>query len=409
MNVLIPTFLTHTSPSGVVTYYQTLARDLRSRGTSVQVVETTDTPFVWNKSLNILGHAVRRLGQTSRILWDESSFFARLYLGARQHRHQTFDLIHAQDVRSGVAAYYALGKRVPVVLTAHFNDDPVTELITAANLINKPLPAWLVRALTHWYQWLFGQVDHYIFVSNYAYTQSKHLLRDDVKRAILPNTVTITEADKSKTRLAEDAGLFIISNVGYVDERKNQELLIRIAAEIRQRGVSDFRVWLIGDGPSRVAYEQLVADLGLTESVRFHGRQSAPWRLVAQSDIYVHTALNDNCPYALLEAFAVNVPVLALPVGGIPELLPHGEGLLTSRDPAYLADLILSYRDAKKSEQLTSVQTEYAEKNLSHEAGLQKLLAFYEQATGKRDQPNQPDINTHRVVDVPNSAGVPTL
>ncbi|WP_375447775.1 glycosyltransferase family 4 protein [uncultured Fibrella sp.] len=381
MNILIPTFLTGTSPSGVVTYYQTLARELRGRDVSVQVVETTDTPFVWNKSLNILGHVFKRLGQTSRILWDESSFFLRLYLGSRQHRNQTFDLIHAQDVRSGVAAYFALGKRVPVVLTAHFNDDPVTELITAAELANNPLPAWLIRGLTRWYRWLFAHVDNYIFVSNYAYTQSKHLLHDGVRRAILPNTVTIDPADKKAPRAAEDKGKFIISNVGYVDERKNQELLIRIGAKIKERGVTDFQIWLIGDGPKRAEYERLVAELDLAGYVRFFGRQSAPWRLVAQSDIYVHTALNDNCPYALLEAFAVNVPVLALPVGGIPELMPHGAGLVSERDPAQLARLILSYRDDVKRNQLIKVQSRHAETYLSHEAGMRKLLAFYDDIT----------------------------
>ncbi|MEZ0542957.1 glycosyltransferase family 4 protein [Fibrella arboris] len=395
MNVLIPTFLTGTSPSGVVTYYQTLTRDLRSRGTSVQVVETTDTPFIWNKSLNILGHLFKRLGQTSRILWDESSFFVRLYLGARQHRNQSFDVIHAQDVRSGVAAYYALEKQVPVVLTAHFNDDPVTELITAANLANNPLPAWLTRALTRWYRWLFAHVDNYIFVSNYAYNQSKHLLRDNVRRAILPNTVTIDPADKQTLRATQDRDTFIISNVGYVDERKNQELLIRIAAEIKKRGVTDFQVWLVGDGPKRAAYEQLVAELGLAEHVRFHGRQSAPWRWVAQSDIYVHTALNDNCPYALLEAFAVNVPVLALPVGGIPELMPHGSGLLHERDPAYLARLILTYRDEVKRQHLINVQRRYADTYLSHEASLRKLTAFYEEVTSKNNP--QPLSTTHQL------------
>lgn len=386
MKVLIPTFLTGTSPSGVVTYYQTLARDLRSRGMSVQVVETTDTPYRWNKTLNIIGHVFRRLGQTSRILWEESSYFVRLYLGTRQHRNQPFDIIHAQDVRSGVAAYFALNKQVPVVLTAHFNDDPVTELITAAALVNKPLPGWLVRALTRWYRWLFAHIDNYIFVSNYAYTQSKHLLHDGVRRAILPNTVTIDPADKRAVRAAEDVGKFIISNVGYVDERKNQELLIRIAAEIKRRGVTDFQIWLVGDGPKRTEYEQLVKELNVITYVRFWGRQSAPWRLVAQSDLYVHTALNDNCPYALLEAFAVNVPVLALPVGGIPELLPHGAGLLTERDPAYLAKLVLTYRDEVKRRQLINVQTRHAETYLGHETGLRKLLAFYEEVIAKKEQ-----------------------
>ena len=112
--------------------------------------------------------------------------------------------------------------------------------------------------------------------------------------------------------------------------------------------------------------------------------------MVAQSDLYVHTALNDNCPYALLEAFAVHVPVLALPVGGIPELLPHGHGLLNERDPAPLAKLVLTYRDPVKRNQLTAAQTRYAEKRLSHEAGLQRLLTFYGQILGESDQPAEP-------------------
>ena len=265
MTILIPTFLTGTSPSGVVTYYKTLARDLRSRGDVVQIVETTDTPFVWNKGLNILGHGFKRLGKTSRILWNESSYFLRLYLGTRQHRAQPFDLIHAQDVRSGVAAWYALGKRVPVVLTAHFNDDPVTELITDES----PAP-WLTRLIRRWYGWLFSKVDNYIFVSNYAYEQSKHLLPDGVRRAILPNTVTIDLGTLPKRKKAADGNNpFIISNVGYVDERKNQELLIRVAAEFVSRGATDFQIWLIGDGPKRVAYEQLARDLGVAGYVQF--------------------------------------------------------------------------------------------------------------------------------------------
>jgi len=409
MKILIPTFLTGTSPSGVVTYYQTLARDLRSRGASVQVVETTDTPFVWNKSLNIIGHVFRRLGQTSRILWDEGSFFARLYLGTRQHRKQAFDVIHAQDVRSGVAAYYALNKRVPVVLTAHFNDDPVTELVTAANLANNPMPAWLTNAMTRWYRWLFAHVDNYIFVSNYAYLQSKHLLHDGVRRAIIPNTVTVDPADKQLPRTADDQGKFIISNVGYVDERKNQELLIRVAAELKQRGVPNFQIWLVGDGPKRTEYEQLVAELGVAGYVRFHGRQSAPWRLVAQSDLYVHTALNDNCPYALLEAFAVNVPVLALPVGGIPELMPHGAGLLTERDPVLLANLLLTYRDQAKRAQLAAVQGQHADTYLSHEAGLQKLQAFYEEATGLQQRPLSPEPTSRPAEPVTHPAHVQSV
>lgn len=399
MNVLIVTFLTGSSPSGVVTYYQTLARDLRGQGATVQVVETTDTPFVWNKLLNYLGHVFKRLGRVSRILWHESSYFVRLYLGARQHRHKQIDVIHAQDVRSGVAAFYALGKKVPVVLTAHFNDDPVTEWLASG-----PMPIWLQRGITRWYGWLFSKVNNYVFVSNYAYHQSKHLLPANTNRVILPNTVTI-DPSMLEGRSEQAGESFIISNVGYVDERKNQELLIRIAHEFIQQGFTHFQIWLIGDGPKRAEYTQLVTDLGLTNNVRFWGRQAEPWRLVAQSDLYVHTALNDNCPYALLEAFAVEVPVLALPVGGIPELMPPDAGLLEGRDPVSLAAQILAYGNADKREHLTARQAQFAQTNLSHTVNLRRLWDFYEACIGARREESM-NVGEKQVVQLSSDSSV---
>ena len=382
MNILIVTFLTGTSPSGVVTYYQTLARDLRAREAGVRVVETTDTPFVWNKLLNYMGHVFNRLGRVSRILWHEVSYFGRLYLGVRQHRHEAFDVIHAQDVRSGVAAYYALGGRVPVVLTAHFNDDPVAEWQTTG-----PLPGWLLQGLTRWYRWLFSKIANYVFVSDYAWQQSRHLLPPNAHRIILPNTVVINHNRNARISRPEAPNKFlIISNVGYVDARKNQELLIHIGQEIRQCGIVDFQIWLIGDGPKMADYTRLATNLGLEKYVRFWGRQAEPWRLVAQSDLYVHTALNDNCPYALLEAFAVQTPVLALPVGGIPELMPNGAGLLTGLDPARLTDQILEYWDADKRLTLSDLQTRFAQTNLSHEINFGRLWDFYTQAKSEQWQ-----------------------
>ncbi|MBO0938842.1 glycosyltransferase family 4 protein [Fibrella sp. HMF5335] len=374
MNVLIVTFLATYSPSGVVTYYRTLSQDLVRRGHQVTVVETTDTPPFWNKLLNIIGHVFNRLGTVSRVIWFELSYFVRLYLGARARRTEAFDVIHAQDVRSGVAAWLALGKKVPVVLTCHFNDDPVTELTTA----NK-LPGWLQKQLTRWYGYLFSQVRNYVFVSDYAYQKSKHLLPADVNKVILYNTVSAEIATATITHEASEEGL-TISNVGYVDERKNQKLLIEVGDELRRRGVEKFNIWLIGDGPKRTEYEQLVAELKLTDHVTFYGRQAAPWRLVAQTDLYVHTALNDNCPYSIIEAMAVQTPVLALPVGGIPEMVPGHDGLLKSTDAEGVTDEILHYFDPAERKTLAIRQADFAAVHFDHETALTRLITFYDQA-----------------------------
>ncbi|ADB40343.1 glycosyltransferase family 4 protein [Spirosoma linguale] len=374
MNVLIATYLAPNSPSGVVTYTKALADDLADAGVGVHTVDATNTPVLWRKFLGILKRVMRPMGGAFFVLYDEFAYFTGIYLSARKLRGANIDLIHAQDPRSGVAAYLALGRRAPIVLTCHFNDDPIKELVD--HFVLKP---GFTKRLTNWYAYLFSYISNYVFVSNYAYTQSKHLLPANVNRQILRNTVKLT-GSVSKSRPAELApDTFIISNVGYIDERKNQKLLLEIGRELRSQGIHNFIIWLIGDGPKRAEYEQLAQQSDLNNHVRFMGRQAAPWQLVAQSDLYVHTALNDNCPYSIVEAFAVETPVLALPVGGIPEMLPKDAGLFVGTTPADLADEVAYYMEPARREQLIDDQRANAAVSFNHRANLEKLLSFYRQ------------------------------
>ena len=51
------------------------------------------------------------------------------------------------------------------------------------------------------------------------------------------------------------------------------------------------------------------------------------------ADIYINTNRIDNMPVAVLEACAMGLPVVSTDVGGIPDLLTHGEtGLLVPDD-----------------------------------------------------------------------------
>lgn len=373
MNVLIASYLVTSSPSGVVTYYQKLATDLTRAGFTVQIVDSSHTPVTWRKCLGLLKRIMRPLGGSARAAYDEFAYLTGVYLSVRNLRHTTFDLIHAQDARSGVAAWLALGKQVPVILSCHFNDDPVTELALSFSL--KPRAT---ARLSSWYRYLFSNIHHYVFSSEYAYTKSKHLLPASFNKYILYNTVDLQATLDQLSRCPSDQ--FRISNVGYIDHRKNQQLLLLVGHELRQRGHIDFMIWLIGEGPQRVAYEQLARSLGLADQVRFYGQQAAPWALVAQSDLYVHTALNDNCPFAILEAFAVGTPVLALAVGGIPEMLPLGAGLLPDGDVNRLTEEVIRCLNPAYRAQLTDTQSTFAHQRFDHQTNLEKLLLFYRQA-----------------------------
>ncbi len=85
------------------------------------------------------------------------------------------------------------------------------------------------------------------------------------------------------------------------------------------------RLLLIGDGPDRVAAEHQLVALGLSDRVAFLGRKQRflPWLQAA--DVFLLPSENESFGLAALEAMAVGLPVLATDVGGLPEVVVHGE------------------------------------------------------------------------------------
>jgi glycosyltransferase involved in cell wall biosynthesis len=87
-----------------------------------------------------------------------------------------------------------------------------------------------------------------------------------------------------------------------------------------------------------------VKDLGLGESVRFPGNvaNDGMHALYDAADIYLNTSRVDNQPVSILEAFACGLPVVSTAVGGIPDMVTHGEDALLAPDddPAALAGLL---------------------------------------------------------------------
>jgi glycosyltransferase involved in cell wall biosynthesis len=95
------------------------------------------------------------------------------------------------------------------------------------------------------------------------------------------------------------------------------------------RQVADASLVVVGDGPERVALEQVAAAAGL-ERVHFLGARVDAPLLAAGADVFVLASYNIECfPYAVLEAMAGGVPVVTTATGGLAEMVDHGvTGLL---------------------------------------------------------------------------------
>ena len=131
--------------------------------------------------------------------------------------------------------------------------------------------------------------------------------------------------------------------VGRLTSVKGIPILLQAIARLRAR-FPDVRLDIIGDGPERSKLEAQARMLGVADRAMFHGyRSQAQLReQLARTDAFVMSSFAEGVPVVLMEAMAAGVPVVATRIGGIPELVEHGEcGLLVPPgDPAALADAL---------------------------------------------------------------------
>jgi len=85
------------------------------------------------------------------------------------------------------------------------------------------------------------------------------------------------------------------------------------------------KLLLVGDGPEYSTMVQLVEELGLTDDVLFLGKQKNISDLLSISDLKLLMSEKESFGLVLLEAMACEVPCIGTNVGGIPEVIEHGE------------------------------------------------------------------------------------
>ncbi len=369
MRVLLVSSVTRDSRTGVTAHYNRLVEHLSARVDSVVLLTPEDTPWLVKKCCGLLRRVAALGGANARVLYFELESFVSMWASVRKYRFGgSFDVVHAQDVNAGAAAALGLARKIPVVVTCHFNDDPLTEYKRT-----RRLSAWTHTRLLDWYRYLFKQPTAFIPVSDYIKGTSSFLRPPAAACEVIHNGVVFPNAPE---RTETD---FTLVNVGTLEERKNQRLLIDAIGELRDQGVTDCKVWLLGDGPKRQEWQHLVTQNNLQDLVFFLGHQTDVPHFLQSASLYVHTAVNESWGYSITEAIAAGIPVLALATGGIPEQFGQRPiGLLpVSATASDLARTIMDFRDAGKRERLAREQLIFARTNFDLNAMIGKHVAFY--------------------------------
>jgi len=129
-----------------------------------------------------------------------------------------------------------------------------------------------------------------------------------------------------------DDGTLRILNVGRLAPVKGQAVLVDAIARLRDDGV-DVRCTVAGAGPERPPLERQIADADLGDRVTLAGAvgQDAIRELYAAADVFCLPSFRESLPVVLMEALAMELPVVATRIMGVPELVEDElSGLLVS-------------------------------------------------------------------------------
>lgn len=222
------------------------------------------------------------------------------------------------------------------------------------------------------------KIDHVIAVSSEV---RESLLRYDArlspKITVLLNGVSIP----SEAHASSGSVLQLLS-VGRCVEQKWQLGLLQALKQLVEKGVGPFQVHLIGDGVLKKELETYVDETGLESVVRFHGHLPPPEVVpfFRSADIFILSSLWEGCPNVLLEAMSYGITSVATNVGGVPDLLTHGQtGLLVPpKDVRALAEALERLmKDAGLRERLGEAARNRAVEEFAFPIHMERLLAIF--------------------------------
>jgi glycosyltransferase involved in cell wall biosynthesis len=116
---------------------------------------------------------------------------------------------------------------------------------------------------------------------------------------------------------------FVVGWIGRMTAVKRTDVVLNAFRALRDEGV-DAVLCMVGDGPDRVAVEELAGELGIVRHCLFPGYQEEVGPFFAAFDVFVLPSGNEGTPVTAIEALASGCPVVATSVGGVPDVVDDG-------------------------------------------------------------------------------------
>ncbi|MGP9527834.1 CDP-glycerol glycerophosphotransferase family protein [Glutamicibacter sp. AOP5-A2-18] len=129
---------------------------------------------------------------------------------------------------------------------------------------------------------------------------------------------------------------FTFFSAGRLSPEKNHSRLIDAFGMVHEK-IPQTRLVIAGDGPLRAELQSQITSMGLRESVKLVGHTSNPFKLMANSDVFVLSSDYEGQPMVLLEALVLGLPVITTSFGSVKGALPANVGTIVDKNAGSLA------------------------------------------------------------------------
>lgn len=249
--------------------------------------------------------------------WHDFAALGRIMGIIRRGR---FDVVHAHSSKAGF-----LGRLAARMLG-------VTGIVyTPHSFAFQYCPLGLRGSLYRWLERLAGLLHHQLVCVSEGERRValQYRISPPERLRVIPNVVDKEQLHPSQSAHAIRNQLAI----------ENHSLVIGMVAHFRpQKGYNHFidaipkileccpraRFLIIGDGPLFEQVRLRIRRLGVEAAVILAGYQPHPPDYYQVMDIFVLSSLWEGMPYAILEAMAIGLPIIATNIGGNNELVEHG-------------------------------------------------------------------------------------
>jgi len=198
------------------------------------------------------------------------------------------------------------------------------------------------------------------------------------KIRVIYNGIDLSNIPQKKRADHHRKNTFTLINLGRLEKQKNQQFLIYLAKELKNRGLT-LKISIGGDGRLKEELRNKISELGVEDMVELAGFIEHPIDFISKGDVFMLSSLWEGFGYVLAEAALCKKPIVAFNVSSNPELVIDSEtGFLVERNnvPDFANAIEKLYRNPELSQQMGEKGFEHVSTNFDKNQNLKEIEAY---------------------------------